>query len=226
MGEPGAVWGNKLVAWDYSLSLSHQIMLSQARDALTHMIRHIDEVHGLFQESIIENSCLDPNLPGYLSDLCNQQAVAATILFDNTTRTKENASLKATRNERVALVKQRCSGLNLKILPDKQLRNRLAHIDEYLPAAMKKHDAGWAVDLAFLDRDSLNETVENPTGLLIEYCRCYCRVEDAILHLGHTISLQGLRDEANAILVAVFGLDPIPEPAERIKGPQEGVALR
>jgi hypothetical protein len=215
MAEPAAIWGEKLIVWDNSLSKIHNILLGQASDALRALVRHIDRVHEAIDGRQFESIVNDHTLPSLLSDICNQHAVACTILFDGVKRSKENATLTTIRNERISLVKQRCQGLNLRLLPDKKFRNTLIHIDEYLAKALRAHNTGWAVDCVFTDRVSFLATLENPRGVEPAFCRCYAADEDLILHVGYQIHLGSLREEARAVLCAVFGLDPGEHPRGR-----------
>ena len=200
MAEPAAIWSPILIVFDTALSNTQNIILAQGRQALVTLVQHIDQVHELLTSSPVLDTSVDPRLGPLLSDLCNQQAVASTILFDDIERTKENAAAKALRAERVAYVKLHSRGQNITVLNNKKVRNSLAHIDEYLASALRRQNTGWFIDVAIARRDQFVA----PNGILIGFCRCYIASEDVLLHLDNEISLSDLRREAVALLLSVF----------------------
>lgn len=202
--EPTAIWASKLIVFDNEISLTQNVILSHGRDALQAVIRRIDALHGLVQQyPNIINYYPDPDIALIASDICFQQGVASTVLFNDAERAaSESAYLFRLRTERVDYVRRLCDGRALQILPDRKMRNSLIHIDEHLAKALQKPNTGWFIDTAIGWRDQL--VAERP-GTEIAFCRTYISSEDSILHLGNQISLAKLRDESAFVLAAVFG---------------------
>ena len=154
-------------------------------------------------DELVELPDPDPDIALIASDICFQQGVASTVLFNDAERAaSESAYLFRLRTERVDYVRRLCDGRALQILPDRKMRNSLIHIDEHLAKALRKPNTGWFIDTAIGWRDQF--VAERP-GTEIAFCRTYISSEDSILHLGNQISLAKLRDESAFVLAAVFG---------------------
>lgn len=216
MAEPAAIWATKQIIFDKSLSNTQNIILSQGRAALQALISHIDRVHDLWRSRLTENVSLDNSISSTLFDICTQQGLASTILFDEVVRSKENAAARALRSERVNYVKAETAKANIQVLNDRKVRNALVHMDEYLAVALRKPNTGWFIDMAVRSRSEFSPT----SGINVDFCRCYIGAEDVILHLGHEIKLSAVRQEASDILRLVFSPTEIvtpPAPIPTIK---------
>jgi hypothetical protein len=209
MVEPTAIWSTRQIVTDKTISLTQNVILSYARDALHTIIRRIDRLHEIVKSSAIKNVFIDPEIPPLLSDLGFQQGLASTLLFNDAPRSKnESTEAYGSRIERIAYVKKKCGNISTTILASRKIRNALTHLDEYLVKALKKPNTGWCIDIAMLHRDQFS-AVDNKTNRKLEigFCRAYISVEDKLLHLGNEISLTGLREECTNVLDAVWPKD-------------------
>jgi hypothetical protein len=206
MSEPAAIWSPQTIVFDRSICSAQNVILSHARYALQGLIKRIDRLPQLVAESLpIVNVHIHGDLPTLLSDLCFQQGLASTILFNDSPKSaRENRAAYAQRLARVAYVRRKCSRISTALLQDRQIRNSLTHIDEHLAKALSKENTGWFIDCAILDR----EATSNPHGLDVAFCRSYISSENVILHLGHEISLTALRQEASGVLTAIWSEPP------------------
>jgi hypothetical protein len=206
MAEPSAIWSNRLVVFDKSISLTQNVILSHARAALQALISRIDNLHtqvAAFPQLI--DFYPHPEIPSTLTDIASQQAIASAILFNDSHRTtREREDEYQLRMKRVLYVKALCTQIETAILSNKSVRNRLTHIDEHLAREMKRPNTGWIIDSAIARRDQFAA----PDGLATAFCRTYIASEGVIAHLGHDISVAGLRQEANRVLGAVWGEPP------------------
>jgi hypothetical protein len=223
MAVSAAIWATKRIIFNGEVNAVQNIILSLGRDALRAVIGRIDQLHKLVAEdNLIESLYTDPDIPSILSDLCNQQGVAETILFNDhrSPGRKESDLAFAVRKERVTYVQTKCAGLQLPILKDRELRNSLTHIDGRLPDELAANNIGWLIDVAVEKRGVLEGVIANqldphglsPSGLTARYCRSYIASEDIILHFDHEVSLSGLREEINLVLGSLFGEPPRPIP--------------
>lgn len=202
MPEPAAIWSQKLVVFDQSLSLTQNVILSHARVALHALIQRIDRIRELVKEfPALIDFHVHPDIPSTLSDLGFQQGLASTILFNADPRgSRENAKAYQLRLERLAYVQLHCAGAPTAVLSNRKARNALAHIDEYLVRELAKPHTGWMIDSAIARRDQFTA----PPGITTAFCRMYISSEDVLLHLGQEIPLTNLRTEAKAVLSAIW----------------------
>jgi hypothetical protein len=204
MTEPSAIWSTSLQVFDQTLGTTQNVILSQGRFALQALVRRIDYLHEMLKHMpSLKDAYVHPDIPATLTDLCNQQGIASTILFnDGPRQRKESVKAHKLRLERIAYVKHWTKNVPIKILSNRKVRNSLIHIDEYIADAFDKPKTGWLVDSAIGSRTQFTAAQH---GIGIDFCRSYIASEDMILHLGNEISVSKLKWEASAILAAVFG---------------------
>jgi hypothetical protein len=180
------------------------VILSHARNALQALISRINRLLELTEAfPVLTNMHPHPEIPSVLSDIAFQQGTASTIMFNDSPRsTRENARNYQLRLDRVKYIRDFCAKIELRVLPDRKVRNSLTHIDEYLARALTKPKTGWFIDVALSRRD---EFTAQQYGIGIDFCRTYIKSENVILHLGHEISLSQLKGEAVSILREVWG---------------------
>jgi hypothetical protein len=212
MAEPSAIWSMHLVVFDQSLSLTQNVIMSHARLAVQALIERIDRLHALVASfPRLTNMYPHRDIPATLSDLCFQQGIASTILFNDGARgSKESSSAYKLRLSRIAYVQAKCASISTAVLSDRKVRNSLTHIEEYLAKAMKKERTGWFIDAAIWRRDEFSAKEH---GIDVAFCRTYIASEDTIIHLGHEISLNALREEADGVLAAIWQEPPCEPPA-------------
>ena len=155
MVEPSAIWSTRLIVFDKAVSLTQNVILSHARFALHAMIERIDALHEMAKAMPnLVNMAPHPGIPAILTDLCNQQGIASTILFNDRPKTRQESDLAfALRKKRVEYVKYWSKQVPIKILSNRKMRNSLTHIDEHLADALAKPKTGWFIDVAIGKRD-------------------------------------------------------------------------
>ena len=208
MAEPSAIWSTRQIVADKSISLTQNVILSYARDAIHVVLRRIDRLHDLVKSSSIDNVFIDPEIPPTLSDLGFQQGLASMILFNDARRTNsENAAAYNNRLERTAYVKKKCANISTAILGSRKIRNSLTHLDEHLVQALQKPNKGWFIDVAMIRRNEFEQEDKIKPKLEIGFCRTYIASEDKLLHLDNEISLTDLRRECTEVLNAIWSED-------------------
>jgi hypothetical protein len=212
--EPMAIWATHLVVFDKSLSLTQNVVMTQGRQALYALVKRIDRLYELLNESPQIIDCyLSPEIPYILTEVFTHQGTASSILFNSSPRASgEGARSYKLRIERFEYVRDICdqAQLSRSILTNRTLRNQLIHIDSYIEKAMRTPYTGWSIDTAMAYRDQY----QAPNGMNVGFCRTFIVSEEKLLHFGHEISIKGLRREAENVLNAVFGnpLTPPPKP--------------
>lgn len=210
---PTAIWSTtSLQVFDKNISATQNVILSQGRFALLSMLGRIVNLYQCLavQPNIID-SYLHPEIPQIINEICLHQGIASSILFNGSSQSQnENKYMYNLRMERFEYVKNFCSlsSIETPTLSNRQLRNQLVHIDEYLVKAMREPNTGWVIDSAHAYRDQFSA----PNGLKIGFCRCFIASEEIILHLKSEISIPSLWEEASATLAAVFGIPQKPAP--------------
>ena len=92
MIEPSAIWSARQIAFDKSLSITQNVILSHARTALQALIGRIDLLDILvMSDTLIDEFYIHPDIPTLLSDICFQHGIASTLLFDDS-RKKDRES--------------------------------------------------------------------------------------------------------------------------------------
>jgi hypothetical protein len=207
MAKSFPIWSTKCIVFDKSISDTQNVILSHGRMALQALVNRIDRLHTFVAAyPQLKNLYPHSDIPATLSDLCFQQGIASTILFnDGRRREGESTVAYKLRLDRVAYVRQRCSLIATAVLSNRKIRNSLTHIDEQLAKALTKENTGWFIDVAISRRD---EFTPLKSGTQIAFCRTYIASEDVILHLGNEISLRSLRQEANDVLMAIWQEPP------------------
>jgi hypothetical protein len=198
MAEPSALWSLRAVVFDKTISSTQNVILCQAWVALDAVINRIDRLRELIATY---PNFIDfyphPEIPPTLSDLAFQQGLASTILFNDAPRgQRESSAAYKLRRSRLAYVKQKCGGIQISVLPNRQVRNSLVHIDEYLVRQMARPKTGWLVDSAIGRRDQFTAAHH---GIVVAFCRTYIASEDVLVHFDNEISLTELRREANEV---------------------------
>lgn len=207
MNEPEAIWSTWRIVFDNEISTTQNVILSQGRSALRATIDRIDKLHGLVEESPLQNVGIHPDIPPTVSNLCYQAGLASTILFEDGDQGHfESDRAYKLRQKRVKYVNEFCSsqGVEPSLLLDREVRNSLTHIDERLADILTEEGGvGWFIDAAVRRRDEF----EAPKEVEVRFCRSYVIEEDRILHLGQELDLGELRRECVAVLAVVFGVD-------------------
>jgi hypothetical protein len=207
MAEPAAVWSLRQVVFDRSISTTQNIILSFARDALHAMIHFIDQLHRDTANKAGNQMFYAEGYPTLLTTIVIQQALAATILFRDEDRGKnEKPKAFAIRKERADYIGKKCTGLALDTLKNKKIRNSITHIDEYLAKELDVEQTGWFIDDVVSNREFLVSGSPTPN---IAFCRCYVAGEDKLLNFGNEIVLSDLKNEALQVLHAVWA-EPLP----------------
>lgn len=213
MTEPSAIWSFQLIVFDKSISLTQNVILSHARVALQAVIARIDQLYKLIATypNMIE-FYPHPDIPSILSDLCYQQGIASTILFNDSRRgDKESAAAYKLRLNRLEYVKEKCGSQTFPVLTSRKIRNSLTHIDEYLARELSRPKTGWMVDSAIGRRDQFTAAQH---GISVAFCRTYISAEDKLLHFDNEISIKELRAEAQAILTSIWPTTEAEEPPQ------------
>ena len=200
MAEPSAIWSTKLIVFDKSPGIAQNVIMSHGRVALQGLIARIDQLYQLVRDGPpIENVHVHQDIPVTLSDLCFQQGIASTVLFNSGPRsTRENKAAYKLRLDRVEYVRKACTGVPTDILSNRDIRNRLTHIDEFL--GLTAPDTGWFIDSAMRRRDEFSP----PPGIKVAFCRTYISSEDVLQHLDKEMSISALRNEAAGVLNAIW----------------------
>jgi hypothetical protein len=133
-----------------------------------------------------------------ITDLCNSFASASTILFDDgPQRSSENRKLYELRKARAAMVAARCPGLDLSILAEKVVRNRIVHLDEHLAKIFLRYpEDTWIIDVAISSRKRL---IESPSSKW-RFSRVYVFDERKIFHLDAELDVAALHEVAIKVL--------------------------
>ncbi len=226
MNGPSALWGTKLIVFDKEISLIQNVVLSTARDSLVALINRIDYLYSLIEvwgEKIYPP--ITPEIPYTIHDIFMHQGLAANIMFNKSIKGKsESGSHYRLRVERAEYVDKYLVDAKLNIFPNKRLRNKLAHADEAIEAAMQEQNTGWFVDACVGTRDEYS--VPTKPDMRIAFCRCYIISENVISHLGEEVNLTALREEASIILAHVFGVSTQPPRLSPAHIHQEALARR
>lgn len=218
MVEPSAIWSDRRIVFDKSISLTQQIILSHGAVALQSLIKRIDYLHELvvFWPALIDYHP-HPEIPGTLSELAYHQGVASTILFNDQSRmTNENSGTYQLRMGRLAYVKAKCQNISTAVLADRKIRNSLTHVDEYLAKKLSRPKTGWSIDSAFGRRDQFTAKQH---GIDIAFCRTYISSEDVLIHFDNEISISALRAEAVNVLRAIWNEAPHEQPEKPSQPP-------
>ena len=83
MAEPSAIWSPRQVVTDKSISLTQNIILSYARDALRSVVSRVDLVHQITKLPDGGNTIISDDLPSILTDITIHQGIASTLLFND-----------------------------------------------------------------------------------------------------------------------------------------------
>jgi hypothetical protein len=204
VAEPAALWSLRAVVFDKSISPTQNVILCHAWVALDAIINRIDHLRELVAA---HPNFIDfhphPEISSTLSDLAFQQGLASTILFNDAPRgQRESSAAYKLRLSRLAYVRQKCANIPISVLTNRQIRNSLVHIDEYLVREMAKPKTGWLVDSAIARRDQFTAAQH---GIDVAFCRTYISSEDVLIHFDNEISLIELRREANEVREAIYG---------------------
>jgi hypothetical protein len=141
----------------------------------------------------------DGEMINALRRLVTNFGLASTILFDDgPKRTSENAGVYALRRDRVARVGALTSSIDTGIFAQRSIRNKFAHIDEYLAKAALRNDAGWLLNIGISHRDLV--TGENGR---LNYCRVYVFEEDKLLHLGEEFDVKEAYRATGEVIAAL-----------------------
>ena len=206
MHEPAAIWGLQNIIFDKDISKTQNIILSQGREALKAVIYRILELEKYSTSGSLVNVGIDDRIHSIISDLCYQAGLASTILLNESRRSSmESETAYQLRMERVHYVNKICREQNIEIsiMKNRKIRNALTHIDERLADNLtKKENIGWFIDVAI----NPNEWKTN-NNLIINYCRCYDKINKRILHLGYELDVCTLYKECLAVLAVVFGVN-------------------
>jgi len=206
MAEPIGVWSARKITTNRAISVTQNIILSYARDALETIIRRIDWVHKNTTLGEDDNAVINPDLSPILSDIVFHQGVVSLILFSaGQQRNRESPTAYQSRLERTTYVAQRCATLNLSALTSRAVRNQLAHLDEYLADNLSAPDTGWFIDVAVNKRDEWG----HPNVPHIKFCRCYIISEDLLINFSESVKLADLKKEAEDILAALWPVTDI-----------------
>lgn len=208
-----AIWANHLVVFDKSLSLTQNVVITQGRGALQALIRRIDRLYQLLHDQPrLLDFYIHPEIPQVLTEIFAHQGVASSILFNGSPRPRdESARSYQLRIERFEYVRDLCdtASVSRAILTNRTLRNQLIHMDSHVEKAMRTPNTGWFIDSAMAYRDQF----QAPNGITTGFCRTFISSEEVLIHLGHEISVKGLRQEATDVLRALFGETPTEPPS-------------
>lgn len=129
-----------------------------------------------------------------LQSLAVHLGQASLTLFDGSkSRPKEPPLAAKLRRQRVAKIAEFVSGIDIEPLNDREVRNRLIHVDEYMIMAALR-DESWLIDISLSHREIFNA----PGGM--NYCRVYVFSEDKLLHLGAELDVGAAYDAGMAVL--------------------------
>ncbi|WP_025594257.1 hypothetical protein [Agrobacterium tumefaciens] len=212
MPEPLAVYGLNRVIFDNSISLSDNIILDQGRWSLVALVEAIDRLYSILaRDRSLSNLYVDPEIAVMLHVITHHHGLASSILLNTTARgAKETRTVYDARIRRYQYIQSLVGGVQFQTLQDRKLRNVLTHMEEYLAKELQRPNTAWAIDMAILSEDQF--VVKHRPGTLIEYCRTYVARTNTIRHLGYTISLDNLREEAATFLSMVWGMTQKPPP--------------
>jgi hypothetical protein len=102
--QPAAVWSTRLMVFDTdNLSISHNVVMSQGRYALSTVAKKIDFLYSIIGPDIHKNAIYinNPDIPETLTEICLHQGIAANILFNNSEKSqRESPSSYKARIER------------------------------------------------------------------------------------------------------------------------------
>ncbi|WP_127785804.1 hypothetical protein [Rhodovarius crocodyli] len=160
-------------------------------------------MHELVSSSKVRGLYPNPEISDAISEICFHYGVASTILFDNSPKKiNENDRAYKLRNERYEYVESICKGNDLEIvlLKNRSLRNKIVHIDEHVEKELRKPDAGWLIDSAVDNRDEFTA----PNEISVNFCRGYIVMEEKIIHFGYEMDVRRLKYEASSVISAVF----------------------
>ncbi|EPR20468.1 hypothetical protein L905_05250 [Agrobacterium sp. TS43] len=212
MPEPIAVYGLNRVIFDNSISLSDNIILDQGRWSLVALVEAIDRLYSILAgDRLLSNMYVDPQIADMLHVITHHHGLAASILLNTTPRgNKETKTIYDARIRRHQYIQSRLGGVQFPTLQNRKLRNILTHMEDHLAQELQRPNTAWAIDMAILSEDQF--VIEKRPGTLIEYCRTYVARTNTIRHLGYTISLTDLREEASKFLYMVWGMSQKPPP--------------
>lgn len=128
----------------------------------------------------------DGEMINALRRLATNFGLSSMLLFDDgPKRSSENSQVFELRKDRIDRVRTLTSGIDTSIFAQRSLRNKFAHIDEYMEKAFLRNDAGWLINYGVSHRD----LVKGENGKL-NYCRVYIFEEDKLLHLGEEFDVK------------------------------------
>lgn len=225
--QPGAVLSPRLYVFDRGISVAQNIILSQGRFALHEMLGAITRVYRLLDEPprVAGGVYLHYDIPATLSEICFQGGLASNILFNGSDRRRdESAAAYASRMERFKYVRAHMAAQDVVVtaLADKKVRNRLQHVDQFLPTFLADSENAWCIDMALENRDA--PSFKPP--LKAKFIRTLIVSEAKIIHLDTEISVASLWHEATAVLAGVFGSPPSEPPLALVRSlPSEACGL-
>lgn len=123
-------------------------------------------------------------------------ALASLTLFE---RGKLNGSKdQRARAAKAKVVDATCAGLDVSIFHDRKLRDRMVHVDEWIPRIARQHpDSPWVTGMGLTHR---NMIFSGSDHVPVIYNRTFIFDERKILHLGTELDLRTLRASAMAVI--------------------------
>lgn len=209
--QPGAIISPRLYVFDKDVSLSQNILLSQGRYALQEMLAAIGRMYRLINEPPhIDGVYLHRDIPATITEICFHSGIASNLLFNGSPKGRESDTAYKSRVERHEYVRQLLADHNVKInvLADKAVRNKLQHVDQFLPTLLADEKVGWCIDVALEGRNA----PFSKSHLKFKFIRTFVVSEAKIVHLNTEISVAGLWHEATAVLSGVFATPPSEPP--------------
>lgn len=185
-----------------TLTRANQMVIDEGLGSLETLISRIEELWAIrppIQPAPEGSIVSDGRLPALIASICHEIGIASLCLFSRgrlEARFDNNA-----RVERAAFIDKKLHGIDLGALADRTVRNRLMHIDEWLPRAFR-HDLGAPAlqDLAITRRSMFARADGNGEVVLI---RVYVMEEDCIAHLGADLQLAAVHRAAKDALRAL-----------------------
>lgn len=184
------------------LTQANRYVIEEGMQALTCLVRDIEQIWKLRppiepppKGSVVSNGVI----PALIGSVCQDLGTASLCLFSRgplPTRFDNDARLA-----RTAFLESKLQGISPGPLSDRAVRNRLTHIDEWLPRAFRADpDAATLQDLAITRRSMFKRT--EGSGEIV-FVRVYVMEEDCISHLGADMHLGQLHQSANDVLQAL-----------------------
>lgn len=162
--------------------------------SLNALVDHIDALEALAGDEPVSSSrggylVSDPEIYKGCKSIGDSLALASLTLFER--KKLENRKDQTARSEKGEAVDALCAGIDVSVFFDRQLRDRMVHIDEWIPRMIRRFpDSPWVSGFGLTHRRLIGIGGSNSP---IIYNRVFIFDEHRILHLEKELDIKALR---------------------------------